>query len=143
MAAYKVFIMLGLILMSESLFASKPNKVFSTVPSSVINVEVERIGKNVVRVIQHNMEANPKLEIERLNTPNLELVDYLALTSLTVNGETFKFIDSQGVFVESLSITKTAVEVTFDFYFLTGGSALINCSIDLLSEKLTLLPCYR
>ncbi len=115
----------------------------SSVPTSVTGVELKRVNKSLVRVIQHNMEINPKLEIERLNTPSLDVVDYLALTSLTVNGETFAFSDSQGVFIESLSITKTAVEVTLDFYFPQGGSAMIHCAVDIQADKFKALPCQR
>lgn len=99
----------------------------SSLPSSVDRVETFRVNEQLVRVIVHNMELQPKLGLELMATPSGKLLDSTTLTQTKINGELLDFAQSSGVFVESVEAADSGVKVTFDYFYLRGGSAIITC----------------
>ncbi len=120
---------------------SQPLLVTSSLPLSVDSVETHRVDDSLVRIIRHNMELQPLLEIERISTPDIKLVETLKIDAVTVNGETLRFKESDGVFIETLKIHKGIVEFTLGYYFHRGGNPLIQCTINVNNNKLGMLNC--
>ncbi len=134
-----IFLLTGLLYTSCAY--SQPLLVTSSLPLSVDSVETHRVNDSLVRIIRHNMELQPLLEIERISTPDIKLMEILKIDAVTVNGETLRFTDSDGVFIETLKIHKGIVEFTLDYYFRRGGNTLIQCTINVNNNKLGMLNC--
>lgn len=120
---------------------SQPPLVISPLPLSVDNVETHRVDDSLIRIIRHNMELQPLLEIERISTPEIKLVETLKIDTVTINRETLRFKDSDGAFIETLKVHKGIVEFTLDYYFPRGGNTLIQCIINVNNNKLGILNC--
>lgn len=99
------------------------------VPASVSRVEAYRIGEHLVRVVVHNMEIASKLEVELFETPDLNLIQTLTISSITVDGEALGFEQAAGVYVEAVREGVDNVTVDFDYCYAEGGSDMISCDI--------------
>lgn len=111
----------------------------SALPASIDKVETYRINDFLVRVIKHNMEVNPILEIDKIITPEYKIVNSLKINSINVNDEALSFNESSGVFVESFSSKDDKVLFSLDYFHLDGGSNYIECVVS-FSANLILLP---
>lgn len=114
----------------------------SDVPLSVWGIELKRVNNQLIRVLRHNMEIEPKIVIERIATPDLTLLEKLEVTGFEYGDEKYTFADSQGAFLESLDIDGQAVHFAIEFYFNQGGSALLNCSVRIEADKLVQQECF-
>lgn len=101
----------------------------SSLPYSVDRVETFRVNEQLVRVIVHNMELEPRLDLELMAAPSGKLLDSTTVTKIQVNGELLDFAQSSGVFVEGVEAADSGVQVTFDYFYLQGGSNLIKCYV--------------
>jgi hypothetical protein len=100
----------------------------SALPASIDKVETYRVNDFLVRVIKHNMEVNPILEIDKIITPEYKIVNSLKINSIIVNDDELKFNESSGVFVESFSSKDDNVLFSLDYFHLDGGSNYIECT---------------
>lgn len=121
------------LLLAFTLGCSSPSREGggSSLPPSVDRVETFRVGEQLVRVLVHNMEIEPKLGLELLATPSAKLLDAKTLSQITLNNEVLDFANSSGVFVEGVEAVDSGVQVTFDYFYLEGGSDLIQCYMPL------------
>ena len=120
--------------------SQKPGDV-SLLPLSVASVETHRVDDSLIRIVRHNMELKPLLEIERITTPGRTLAEALRIDSVTVEGELLEFKDITGVFVESISLNDSTVVFVLDYFFLRGGSVLIRCVVDVGNNQLGTPNC--
>lgn len=111
-------------------FTANAAEAEPSVPLSVSGVSTFRMGENLVRVILHNMELKPQVEVELIEVPGMErLLDRAVINKLTLGKEVLVFSESSGVFVEEVQEVDGALQVIFDYYYPRGGSALIQCRI--------------
>lgn len=110
-------------------------------PPTVTRVETFNIDEHIVRVTLHNMELEPKVGIELLKTPRLQLLDSEVLTQITLNGETLSFAESSGAFVESVEPLANGITIVFDYFYLRGGSDLIRCQVPIQAEAIGNSEC--
>jgi len=120
---------------------SQPPLVTSPLPLSIDTVETHRVDNSLIRIIRHNMELQPLLEIERISTPDIKLAETLKIDAITIAGETLGFKEADGVFIETLKIRKGIITFILDYYFLRGGNTLIKCAINVNNNKLGMLNC--
>lgn len=116
---------------------------FQRIPVSIDSVETRRVGDNLVRLIRHNMEFQPLVEVEMLSTPEPARIDYLAINRLVVAGETLAFKDADGVYVEDAEIGDGKVTLTFDYFYSGGGSDLVDCELGVEGDKFQALECKK
>jgi hypothetical protein len=79
---------------------------YSGVPVSINHIEVHRVGNHLIRIIKHNMELEPKVELEFILPPEMQIKDYLSITSAKTPEREYSFKTSDGVFVENIEINK-------------------------------------
>ncbi|WP_086929440.1 hypothetical protein [Agarilytica rhodophyticola] len=99
------------------------------IPVSIDAVETHRIGDDLIRVIKHNMEISPKLELERMSLPGFKVLEQRSISSIQLPKERLIFENSEGVFVEDVQVKDNTIYMVFDYSFSGGGSALINCTL--------------
>jgi len=138
----RLLIMLSLFLCAAC-SAKQSEKGTSTLPTSINEVQTYRMGENLIRVIRHNMEVEPRFDIELLSTPDFKVIDNLSVQQITADGEPLSFSESQGVFVEDFGIEGASVFVKFDYFYLHSGSDLILCSVEIEKEALGKLVCNK
>lgn len=114
--------------------ATAQTKQSSGVPLSINKIETYRIKNQVVRIIKHNMEINPKIELELIKTPELTIQDYLVIASVKTPNREYIFKKSDGVFVEALDVDGDEIQITFEYYVPKGSTIALNCKI-IVSEK--------
>lgn len=115
----------------------------SSIPVSVSNVQTELMGDNIVRIIQHNMELSPILQIELLSRPNFKVINALTIRELPFNGAQLSLQESSGAFVESISIEESHIDIVFDYFYLHGGSLLLSCRLGVMQSLFAPLDCHR
>ena len=137
----KIFLLVFLMLFLQSAVAESK----ATIPLSINNVEVLRVHGNLVRVIQHNMELLPQLEIEVIAVPELVLLKRLVITQVTTANEVIDFTDSAGSFIDSLSLKKDFISFSLDHFRKgkSGGSVQVDCRIDLKGGGLSEPICIE
>ena len=96
---------------------SQPSFVTSSLPLSVDSVETHRVDDSLVRIIRHNMELQPLLEIERISTPDIRLMEMLKIDAVSVNEKTLRFKDSDGVFIEYIKDTQRHYRIYTELLF--------------------------
>lgn len=139
---------LSFLLATTSLFVSCVScsadtiKQTPLIPLSVDHVETHRVGDYLVRIIQHNMELLPQIDLELLSTPQPLLVDSLSIKSITLDGRERIFSESAGVFIENIKIGKSSVIVRMDYYFSDEESSMVTCNVS-IKDKLLLPSCSR
>ena len=124
--------------------ADKTPEPGEALPLSIDSVSTHRVGENLVRIIQHNMELLPALEVDLLSTPNVKRLDHLIVDVITVNGEKLFFSKAEGVFIEEVSKTKSGMEFVLEYYFPEkdgGDSVRIKCVIKVKDQKLSIPSC--
>jgi len=71
------------------------------IPLSVDSIETHRVREEMIRIITHNSAFLPRIDIERIATPELKLLERYIIDSLTLkNGKILDFNDDKvaGVF---------------------------------------------
>ena len=99
------------------------------IPLSVDHVETHRVGEHLVRVIQHNMELLPQIDLELLSVPTVSLIDSIAIDSIQLDGKERRFSDSSGVFIEGINIENNSIQIKLDYYFSDEDAAIVSCSV--------------
>ncbi len=101
----------------------------SVLPASIDKVQTYRVNDFLVRVVKHNMEVNPILEIDKISTPEFRVIDSLKIKSVIVGNEELIFNGSSGVFVESFSSKNSDIFFSLEYFYLEGGSNYIDCVV--------------
>lgn len=99
------------------------------IPLSIDHVETHRVGENLVRIIRHNMEILPQIDLELLSTPTLALLDHLAIDHIQLDGKERSFAQSAGVFVEDITLEENKIRITLDYYFSDEDSSIVVCEL--------------
>ncbi len=99
------------------------------IPLSIDHVETHRTGENLVRIIRHNMEILPQIDLELLSTPTLTLLDHLAINHIQLDGKERSFAQSAGVFVEDITLKGNKIRLTLDYYFSDEDSSIVVCEV--------------
>lgn len=126
---------------STSLYAE------SDIPLSIRHIETKRIDNSLVRIIKHNMEMNPVLEIERLKIPGSDFVDKMTIKSVAVehlgNKLDLEFEKSSGVFIEEIKFDNGYVVFDLEFLGLTHRDPNFNlqCSVDVRNNEFSAPKC--
>lgn len=127
-----VTLVLSLVIISCT--ATAQTKRSSGVPLSINKIETHRIKDQVVRIIKHNMEINPKVELELIKTEEFSIQDYVVITSVKTPDREYIFKKSDGIFVEAIEVDREEIRITFEYYIPKGNTIALNCKIP-VSEK--------
>jgi|SRR5690554_1246357 hypothetical protein len=125
---------ISLFLLSILCFADKAPGMSSPVPHSVDQVETYRVGEDLIRIIRHNMEMLPQIDIERLSTPEVGLLESISIDSIVLKGEERKFSQSSGVFIEAIEIDGRTIKIELNYYPDDESSFVVLCEV-LIKEK--------
>jgi hypothetical protein len=60
----------------------EPHTSEEPIPVSISSVQMNVLGKSIVRIIQHNMELSPILQIELMSRPNFDIIDSVTIRQL-------------------------------------------------------------
>jgi hypothetical protein len=121
--------------------AHADEKLYPVIPVSINHVETDVIGQDIVRVIQYNMELNPILQVELMSRPNFQVIDSLTISGLPYRDEMLSFKNSSGAFVEGSKFLDTGVEIEFEYFYLRGGSILLDCLLPVKDGRFLALTC--
>ncbi|ENT6844707.1 hypothetical protein ACFD7L_004548 [Vibrio vulnificus] len=113
----------------------------TTLPVSIDRVETYRINGFLIRIVKHNMEVEPLLEIDKITTPEFRIVDSLEITSVFIEDKELKFNLSSGVFIESISSRNNEVLFSLEYFYLDGGSDYIDCAISINTSSMSNPKC--
>lgn len=113
------------------------------IPLSVDSVETHRVDKSLIRIIQYNMELNPRLEIERLTTPDVTLAQKVIIEKIKLKNETIDFKDSSGTYIESLNLKKGIISFTIEHSYpdISGGEIFLECQINVKDNNIAHPVC--
>ncbi len=131
-----------LLALSSFACSAQENKTNSSgVPVSVNHVELALLGDDIVRVIKHNMEANPILQFEIMERPDFTVLETLTISEISVGDTVMNFKNSSGVFIEELNVEDDHIFVLFDYIPLNGSNQLIACSLSVENSRFKPLAC--
>lgn len=116
-----------------------------TIPVSISEVKTQLIDKNLIRIIQYNTEVEPKLVIERLSRPRLNVIEKLVIKKVKVGNRKIDFEDTAGVFVESIKVIKNNIKFSVYFVFSgKGGGAIdFDCIVKVNNDKFSRPKCIE
>ncbi len=132
-------LVLSILIMSCT--ATAQTEQSSGVPLSINKIETHRLKDHVVRIIKHNMEITPKIELELIKTPELTIQDYVTITSAKTTDREYVFKKSDGVFVEAIKVKGEEIRITFEYYVPKGNTILLNCKIVVTEKELKPTLC--
>ena len=107
----------------------------SDIPMAVDNVITERVGKQLVRIIQYNTEMVQKFSVELIKPPKMALLQRLDVTEIQLEQsgqmKPLKFSGSAGVYISAVKIEKDSVVFKVEHFGTghTGGSTVSDCAI--------------
>lgn len=121
------------------------DKVTPTIPVEVFSVQTTRVAESIIRIIEYNTELKQSLIIERLQTPEVKVVEKLEITKITVGDEIIDFKTAAGVYVENMKIENGIVTFLVDYIYggKGGGAILVKCSMNANNNKLSELKCSK
>lgn len=134
-------LVLSIVIMSCT--ATAQTEQSSGVPLSINKIETHRIKDHVVRIIKHNMEIAPKIELELIKTPEFTIQDYVTITSANTSDREYVFKKSDGVFVEAIKVKGEEIQITFEYYVPKGNTILLNCKIVVTEKELKPTLCEK
>ncbi len=140
----KFFLLISALFCTSCLQAgSVPLK--SSMPLSVDTVEVHRVREQLIRIIVHNPAFLTQIEIERLATPELKLLEKQIINSITLNtGKKLSFTDSvTGVYSKEITIDGTSINIPFEYFPARGQGFLVNCTIEVGEVQFSTMDCSR
>ena len=70
---------------------SHAGKVIPTIPVEIDSVQTKRISESLVRIIEYNTELKQSLVIERMQTPDLKVVDKLEISQVSFGNKIIDF----------------------------------------------------
>ncbi|KIP73095.1 hypothetical protein SN11_15170 [Vibrio harveyi] len=118
-----------------------PYSVYAALPASLSSVSSYRVNEQLVRIAIHNMEINPLIEIDTIDTPSYRLNDSKKITSILLDKEVLAFTDSAGVFVEDYGKRGTKLFFVLDYFYLQSGSVLVDCEVSFNNGKIMQPEC--
>jgi len=118
----------------------------SEIPLSVRHIDTWRVGQRLVRVIQHNTEMQPQLEIELIKIPGVQLVQKKVVKkiSIEVGGRPRELIfsDASAIFINDVNIEEGIITFKVEFFTKeSGGYFLSKCELDANNNKLANYYC--
>lgn len=113
----------------------------SGVPVSVSHIELGVVGDRIVRVIQHNMELNPIVQVEILSRPDYKITNATTIIELPFGEDNLSLKNSSGAFVEELSINDDHVNMVFEYFPLKGSSIVLSCNLAINADEFSKLKC--
>ena len=126
---------------SCSVIAEQKNS--SGVPVSINKIETHRVNDYLIRIVKHNMELEPKVELELFQPPEMNLKDYLSITSVKTAERLYSFKESDGVFVEDIKVNKGTVEITFEYYVPKSEPVRLECKIPTSIKGFAPIACSK
>lgn len=115
----------------------------SGVPVSINKIETHRVNDYLIRIIKHNMELEPKVELELFQPPEMNLKDYLSIVSVKTAERLYSFKESDGVFVEDIKVNKGTVEITFEYYAPKSEAIRLECKIPTSAKGFAPIACSK
>ncbi|WLQ12762.1 hypothetical protein O5O45_23830 [Hahella aquimaris] len=113
------------------------------VPASVSQVQTEIVNGQIVRIVQYNMEINPIIQFEILSRPDFEPIQALTVGELPYGPETLSLRDSSGAFVEKVTVEDTHISIVFEYFFIEGHSALLECQLPVSGKHFGPFQCGK
>lgn len=113
----------------------------SGIPASINHIETHRAGDQILRVIKHNMELNPVLELELFDTPDMKIADYKKLENVIWNGKTIVFKDADAIYVDSINLIKNKLSLDFDYFPPQGEERHFTCEVQINAVDITDPEC--
>ncbi len=136
-----------LLLISALTFISCVNatSLQSSMPLSINDIHVERVRNEIIRVIKYNTSILPRIDIERIATPKLKLLELKVIDSITLTtGEKLPFNDEiSGVFSNKITIKDTTIHIPFEYFPARGDSFLVDCKIEIEETRFSPMNCVR
>lgn len=118
-----------------------PYSVYAVLPASLSSVSSYRVNEQLVRIAIHNMEVNPLIEIDTIDTPSYTLNDSKKINAILLDKEVLAFTDSAGVFVEDYGKRGTKLFFVLDYFYLQSGSVLVDCEVSFNKGKILQPEC--
>ncbi|EKO3803457.1 hypothetical protein [Vibrio harveyi] len=118
-----------------------PSSAYAELPASLSSVSKYRINEQLVRIAIHNMEINPLIEVDTIDTPSYRLNDSKKINSILLDKEVLAFSDSAGVFVEDYGKRGTKLFFVLDYFYLQSGSVLVDCEVSFNKGKIMQPEC--
>lgn len=118
-----------------------PSSASAVLPASLSSVSSYRVNEQLVRIAIHNMEVNPLIEIDTIDTPSYTLNDSKKIKSILLDKEVLAFTDSAGVFVEDYGKRGTKLFFVLDYFYLQSGSVLVDCEVSFNKGKIMQPEC--
>lgn len=138
----KIALLYFVVLFSGSACAEKS---ISEIPLSVDSVQTHRVNKSLIRIIQHNMEMLPRLEIQRLSTPDVKLAEKLVIEKIKLKSQMIDFSDSSGTFIDSLVLENGVIKFSIEHSYsgASGGEIFLDCTLDVKGNKFSQPVCVE
>ncbi|HHC7352623.1 TPA: hypothetical protein ACN30S_001291 [Vibrio campbellii] len=118
-----------------------PSSAYAVLPASLSSVSSYRVNEQLVRIAIHNMEVNPLIEIDTIDTPSYTLNDSKKIKSILLDKEVLAFTDAAGVFVEDYGKRGTTLFFVLDYFYLQSGSVLVDCEVSFNKGKIIQPEC--
>lgn len=118
-----------------------PSSAYAVLSASFSSVSSYRVNEQLVRIAIHNMEVNPLIEIDTIDTPSYTLNDSKKIKSILLDKEVLAFTDSAGVFVEDYGKRGTKLFFVLDYLYLQSGSVLVDCEVSFNKGKIMQPEC--
>ncbi|WP_394156977.1 hypothetical protein [Vibrio campbellii] len=118
-----------------------PSSANAVLSASLSSVSSYRVNEQLVRIAIHNMEVNPLIEIDTIDTPSYTLNDSKKIKSILLDKEVLAFTDSAGVFVEDYGKRGTKLFFVLDYFYLQSGSVLVDCEVSFNKGKIIQPEC--
>lgn len=121
------------------------DKVKPTIPVEIDNVQTKRIAESLIRIIEYNTELKQSLIIERMQTPELKVVEKLEISQVTIGDKVIDFKTAAGLYIEEMKVKKGVVTFLVDYIHggKGGGSIVIKCKVDANNNKLSAPVCSK
>lgn len=126
-------------LASCSCLAQNPEA--SGISPTVNNIEVHRVGEQLVRIIRHNMELEAVLELELFQPPAMKLIDYRKITQVTRNGNTIDFKSADAIYVDAVEVTAETLKISFDYFPPKGSEVQFDCTATISPQGFSAITC--
>jgi hypothetical protein len=120
-----------------------PTKRNPIISASIDHVETYRVDNNLVRIIRYNMELEPKIQFEIFSTPDMKLINSLALTGITLDSKYLNFSNADGAYIESIKVENNIIVVELEYFYSGGSSALITCKLAVAKANFQALECAK
>ncbi|MGR5276751.1 hypothetical protein ACPV5J_08745 [Vibrio rotiferianus] len=118
-----------------------PSSAYAVFSASLSSVSSYRVNEQLVRIAIHNMEVNPLIEIDTIDTPSYTLNDSKKIKSILLDKEVLAFTDSAGVFVEDYGKRGTKLFFVLDYFYLQSRSVLVDCEVPFNKGKIMQPEC--